>query len=125
MFKGQTIRKLMGGRAGEVEKKYSHKGKLNLKKFMHEKYSCYSEKKIHTRNLITKKNSCSSKIPPPNNSNGPSLIAHKYSRCFTESNKAYNNISNSDHSDEEVGGHDFSKWSGEGGVIERGRGKSF
>ena len=76
MFKGQTIRKLMGGRAGEVEKKYSHKGKLNLKKFMHEKYSCYSEKKIHTRNLITKKNSCSSKIPPPphNFSNGPFLI---------------------------------------------------
>ena len=32
--------------------------------------------KIHTRNLITKKNSCGSKIPlPPNNfSNGPSLI---------------------------------------------------
>ena len=34
-------------------------------------------KKIHTRNLITKKNSCGSKIPlpPPHNfSNGPSLI---------------------------------------------------
>ena len=33
-------------------------------------------KKIHTRNLITKKNSCGSKIPlpPPHNfSNGPSL----------------------------------------------------
>ena len=40
------------------------------------KYSCYGLKKIHTRNLITKKNSCGSKIPlpPPNNfSNGPSL----------------------------------------------------
>ena len=29
------------------------------------KYSCYGLKKIHTRNLITKKNSCSSKIPLP------------------------------------------------------------
>ena len=29
------------------------------------KYSCYGLKKIHTRNLITKKNSCGSKIPPP------------------------------------------------------------
>ena len=42
------------------------------------KYSCYGLKKIHTRNLITKKNSCSSKIPlppPPHNfSNGRSLI---------------------------------------------------
>ena len=39
------------------------------------KYSCYGVKKIHTRNLITKKNSCGSKIPlPPYNfSNGPSL----------------------------------------------------
>ena len=37
---------------------------------------CYGLKKIHTRNLITKKNSCGSKIPlppPPNFSNGPSL----------------------------------------------------
>ena len=29
------------------------------------KYSCYGLKKIHTRNLITKKYSCSSKIPLP------------------------------------------------------------
>ena len=29
------------------------------------KYSCYGLKKIHTRNLITKKNSCGSKIPLP------------------------------------------------------------
>ena len=29
------------------------------------KYSCYGLKKIHTRNLITKKNSCGSKSPPP------------------------------------------------------------
>ena len=32
--KGQTIRKLMEG-AGEVQKKYSRKEKLNEKKFMH------------------------------------------------------------------------------------------
>ena len=42
------------------------------------KYSCYGLKKIHTRTLITKKNSCGSEIPlplPPHNfSNGPSLI---------------------------------------------------
>ena len=39
------------------------------------KYSCKDLKKIHTRNLIMKKNSCGSKIPlPPHNfSNGPSL----------------------------------------------------
>ena len=31
------------------------------------KYSCYGVKKVHTRNLITKKNSCDLKIPhlPP------------------------------------------------------------
>ena len=40
-YKGQTIRKLMGGgTAGEVPKKYSRKGKLN--------------KKIHARQLILK-----------------------------------------------------------------------
>ena len=58
-----------GGRAGEVQKKYSRKGKLNEKNsctpINPKKYSCYGLKKIHTRNLITKKNSCSSKIPLP------------------------------------------------------------
>ena len=41
------------------------------------KYSYYGLKNIHARNLITKKNSCGSKIPlPPHNfSNGPSLSA--------------------------------------------------
>ena len=69
--KARTIRKLTGGGGwgGEVQKKYSHKGKLN------EKNSCTPinpkkililwPKKIHTRNLITKKNSCGSKIPLP------------------------------------------------------------
>ena len=65
--------------AGEVRKKYSRKGKLNKKKLCTpinpKKYSCYGLKKIHTRNLITKKNSRASKIPPlPHNfSNGPTL----------------------------------------------------
>ena len=70
----------MGGGAGEGQKKYSRKGKLNEKNpcmpINPKKYSCFGLKKIHTRNLITKKNSCSSKIPlpPPHNfSNGPSL----------------------------------------------------
>ena len=55
--------------AGEVQKKNS-RTPINPKK-----YSCKDLKKIHTRNLITKKNSCGSKIPlPPHNfSNGPSL----------------------------------------------------
>ena len=29
------------------------------------KYSCYGLKKVHTRNVIRKKNFCGSKIPPP------------------------------------------------------------
>ena len=33
--KGRTIRKVMGGGAGVMQKKYSRKGKLNEKKFMH------------------------------------------------------------------------------------------
>ena len=46
------------------------------------KYSCCGLKKIHTRNLITKKNSCGSKIPlPPDKfSNGPSL-RFSYKHC--------------------------------------------
>ena len=70
----------MGGRAKD-KKKNSRKGKLNKKNsctpINPKKYSCYGLKKIHTRNLITKKNSCRSKIPlppPPHNvSNGRSL----------------------------------------------------
>ena len=74
-----------GGRAGEVQKNYLRKGKLNEKKLCTsidpKKYSCFGLKEIRTRNLITKKNSCGSKIPlppPPNNlSNGPSLSQWK------------------------------------------------
>ena len=81
-FKGRTIRKVIRGGegTGEVQKKYSHKGKLNEKNsctpINPKKYSCYDLKKNHTRNLITKKHSCGSKIPPPppiNIFNGPSL----------------------------------------------------
>ena len=44
------------------------------------KYSCCGLKKIHTRNLITKNNSCGSKIPlPPHKfSNGPSLRSYNF-----------------------------------------------
>ena len=34
-YTGRAIRKVMGGGAGEAEKKYSRNGKLNEKKFMH------------------------------------------------------------------------------------------
>ena len=67
-----------GGGGRGTKKKNSPKGKLNEKNshtpINPRKYSCYGLKKIHTRNMITKKNSCGSKIPPPHNfSNGPSL----------------------------------------------------
>ena len=77
------LENLWGG-AGEVQKKYSRKAKLNEKNLCtlinSKKYSCYALKKIHTRNLITKKNSCGSKIPlPPHNfSNGPSKEIEQY-----------------------------------------------
>ena len=54
-----------------------------LKKKIQKKYSCYGLKKIRARNLITKKNSCGSKIPSPspppkkNVSSGPSLLNAK------------------------------------------------
>ena len=61
------LENLWGG--GQSTKKYSRKGKLNEKNsctpINPKKYSCYGLKKIHTRNLITKKNSCCSKIPLP------------------------------------------------------------
>ena len=64
-------------------------GKIKLKKknscspINPKKNPCNGLKKIHTRNLITKKNSCGSKIlssPPPlhNFSNGPSLKGKGY-----------------------------------------------
>ena len=72
-----------GGRGGEVQKIYSRKGKLNEKNsctpINPEQYSCYGLKKIHTRNLITKKSSCGWKIPhitPP-----PPTTPHNYSNC--------------------------------------------
>ena len=75
----------MGG-GGEVQKNI-HPRKLNEKNLCTpikpKKYSCHGLKKIHTRNLITTKNSCGSKTPhpphpPPHNfSNGPSLYDYK------------------------------------------------
>ena len=52
------------------------------------KYSCNGLNKIHAKNLITKKNSCSSKIPlPPHNfSNGRSLIATVLFICINNCN---------------------------------------
>ena len=70
----------MGGGQAKYKKKYSREGKLNGKNscmpINPKKYSCYSLKKIHTRNLIMKKNSCCSKIRhfPHNFSNGPYLM---------------------------------------------------
>ena len=67
-----------GGGSGAEYKKYSRKGKLNdEKKIYLKKCPCYSIKKIHTGNLITKKNflllkNCPSPLPL-NLSNGPSL----------------------------------------------------
>ena len=58
-----------GGGAGEVQKKIRAKENLIKKNsctpINRKKYSCKGLKKIHTRSLITKKNSCGSKIPLP------------------------------------------------------------
>ena len=59
----------MGGGGAEVQEKYSRKGKLNEKNsrtpINPKKYSCYGLKKIHTRNLITKKIPAARKFPSP------------------------------------------------------------
>ena len=73
------LENLRGG--GRSTKKIIAQGKIKWKKiharqWILKKYSCYGLKKILTRNLITKNNSCGSKIPlpPPHYfSNGPSL----------------------------------------------------
>ena len=53
---------------GKSNEKKIHTSQLTLKKIL-----ILWPKKNHTRNLITKKNSCGSKIPHPPLSNGPSL----------------------------------------------------
>ena len=69
--KGRTIRKLMGGGegAGEVQKKYSGKGKLNEKnhtlQLTQKKYSCYGLKKIHTRKIFLRLENPPPPTPPP------------------------------------------------------------
>ena len=54
---------------GEVQKKYSHKGKLNeihsCTPINPKKNSCYGLKKIHTKNLITKKKFLRLENAPP------------------------------------------------------------
>ena len=67
--KGRTIRKNKGG-GGAKYKEIFAKGKLNEKKnhahqLILKKYSCYGLKKIHTRNLVTKKIPAARKSPPP------------------------------------------------------------
>ena len=59
------------GGGGKLEKEYSRKGKLNEKKKNHARQLTLKNihamglKKIHTKYLIPKKNSCGSKIPLP------------------------------------------------------------
>ena len=57
------------GGAGEIQKKSSRRVKLNEKNsctpINPKKYSCYGLKKIHTRNLITKKILAARKLPSP------------------------------------------------------------
>ena len=59
-----------GGVGGRSTKRIIAQGKIKWKKiharqWILKKYSCYGLEKIHTRNLITKNNSCGSKIPLP------------------------------------------------------------
>ena len=58
-----------GGGEGEVQKKYSSKGKLNEKNsctpINPKTYSFYGLRKIHTRNLIKKKKFLRLKNSPP------------------------------------------------------------
>ena len=69
----------VGRGRGKYKKVYSRKGKLHEKKNDARQLILKNihamAKKIHPRNLMTKKNSCGSKIPlpPPNFSSGPSL----------------------------------------------------
>ena len=63
------LENLWGG-GGEVQKKNSRKRKLNEKKILArqlilKKCSCYSLKKIHTRNLMTKKKFLRLENSPP------------------------------------------------------------
>ena len=72
------LENLWGGRAKykkNIRARVNEMKKNSCTPINPKKYSCYGLKKIHTRNLITKKNSCGSKIPlPPHNlSNGPAL----------------------------------------------------
>ena len=69
---GRSIKKIFA--QGKITRKKIHA----LTPINPKIHSCYGLKKIHTKHLITKKNSCSSKIPlppsPNNFSNGPSFM---------------------------------------------------
>ena len=69
---GRSIKKIFA--QGKITRKKIHA----LTPINPKIHSCYGLKKIHTKHLITKKNSCGSKIPlppsPNNFSNGPSLM---------------------------------------------------
>ena len=65
-----SIRKLMGGGRRAKYKKKIAQGEIKWKKILARQLTlknihAMAYKKIHTRNLITKKNSCGSKIPLP------------------------------------------------------------
>lgn len=55
------------GRRGELRKKYSHKGELNEKSRARQitPKNIHTPEKNHTRKMITKKNSCISKVLQP------------------------------------------------------------
>ena len=79
LFRDGPLENLWGGGTGEIEKKIRARDFLMKKKsctpINRKKYSCKGPKKIHTRNVITKKIPAAQKFPsPPHNfSNGPSL----------------------------------------------------
>ena len=55
---GESTNKILA--QGKIKRKEIHVCQLSLKIFL-----LWPKKTIHTRNLITKKNSCGSNIPPP------------------------------------------------------------
>ena len=62
------LENLCGGRAKYKKNNRARENemkKIHARQWILKKYSCYGLGKIHTRNLITKNNSCGSKIPLP------------------------------------------------------------
>ena len=65
LCKGRTIRKLMGGWGGGGSEVQKLNEKNSCTPINPKKYSCYGLKKIHTRNLRTKKKFLRLENPPP------------------------------------------------------------